>query len=122
MKRLLSCLGAFVLGALVFGGLGAFFGYGIGQSGTPAVLVRNLTDAEATQVVVHSDWAGSHALGSLSSGASHRAQLRKGDQSVWITLSTAAGKTLEIQRVYATTGVVVVGAVCGEAITLEPVL
>ena len=122
MKRFLSYVGAFVLGAIVFGAFGLFIGHEIGQSGTPAVVVRNLTEVEVTQVVVHSDWGGSHSLGSLPPRASQRAQLRKGDQSVWITLNTAAGKTLESDHVYATTGVVLFGAICGDAITLDPVL
>ena len=121
MKRLLSYIGAFVLGAIIFGVLGVFFGYEVAQSGTPALLVRNLTDVEVTQVVVHSDREASRPLGSLSPRGFQRVKLPKGDQSIWITV-TAAGKTLESEHVYATTGVLVFGAICGEAIALHPAL
>ena len=122
MKRLLSYVGAFVLGAITFGVLGVFVGYEIVQSGKPALLVRNLTDIEVTQVVVHSDTEGSRSLGSLSPRAFQRVQLSKGDQSLWVTVSTAAGKTLESEHVYVTSGVLVFGAILSDAIMLEPVL
>jgi hypothetical protein len=122
VKRIASFVGGILVDALVFGALGSFFGYTIAQRGRPALLVRNLTEADVTQLMVHSDTARSHSVGTLSPHASQRVPLSGGDQSVWLTGSTTAGKTLESEHVYVTSGVLVFGAICADAISLEPTL
>ena len=119
---IISHIGAFVVGAGIFGFVGVFVGYELAQSGTPAVLVANLTDVEITQIVVHTDRGDSHSLAALSPRASHRVKLLGGDQHVWITVSTPEGKSLESKQVYTTAGGLVFGAICGEAITLVSTL
>ena len=122
VKRFVNFVGGVLVGALVFGALGAFLGYSIAESGKPALLVRNLTDAGVTQLVVHSDTKHSHSVGTLSPHTSRRVQLSRGDQLIWLTVSTAAGKTLESEHVYVTSGVRVFGAICVDTISLEPTL
>lgn len=122
MKRILSFVGGVFVGALVFGALGSLIGYTIAESGKPALLVRNLTDADVTQLVLHSDTAQAQSFGTLSPHASRRVRLSGADQSVWLTGSTAAGKSLESEHVYVTSGVLVFGAIYADAISLEPTL
>ena len=119
---IISHIGAFVVGAAVFGFVGVFVGYVLAQSGTPAVLVAKLTDVEITQIVVHTDRGNSHSPAALSSGASNRVKLLGGDQHVWITVNTPEGKSLESKQVYTTAGGLVFAAICGDAITLVSTL
>ena len=119
VKRVVTFAAGLILGAFLFGPLGIFVGYQIAQSGKPALVLRNLTDAEVAQITVHSDVGDLRSIDRLPPEASRRIKLLGRDQSLWITGTTAAGTALESEHVYVTSGTVVFGTISDKAIILD---
>jgi xanthosine utilization system XapX-like protein len=119
VKRLVTFSGGLILGAFLFGALGIFVGYQIAQGGKPALVLHNLTDAEVAQITVHSDAGDSRSIDRLPPKASRRVKLSGRDQALWITGTTTAGRALESEHVYVTSGTLVFGAISENAIMLD---
>jgi hypothetical protein len=119
VKGLVTFSGGLIVGAFLFGVLGIFVGYQIAQSGRPALVLRNLSNAEVAQVTVHSDTGDLRSIDRLPPKASRRIKLSGRDQALWITGTPAAGKTLESEHVCITSGTLVFGAISENAIMLD---
>jgi hypothetical protein len=122
VKRVPSFVAGLIVGAVLLGVLGLFVGYELVQRGTPALVLRNVTEAPVTHLILHSDHGDSRSLGRLAPQASRRVHLAGADQLIWLTGSTSAGRSLESQHVYVTSGVLVVGTISADKIALEPTL
>ncbi|MEP7249483.1 MAG: hypothetical protein ABI787_06880 [Spartobacteria bacterium] len=121
MKRVACFLGGVLVGALLFAAFG-WFGHRIGGRDTPALVMWNLTDANATQLIMHSDRGDSRSLGMLAARGSKRVPLSGGDQAVWLTVHTAANKALESEHVYVDSFVDYFGVILADSVVLRPAL
>jgi hypothetical protein len=114
---------AFLLGAAIFGVLlgfaGLFVGYDLAHSGRPALLVRNLTGDEVTEVVVLPHGAARRSVERLPPRGSERIQLSGQEQSIRITATMAAGKRIESDWVYVTPDTLVFAAILHDVIAIE---
>lgn len=119
MRRVLSFVGGLVVGALIFGIGGAFFGYILAHTGEPSVIVRNLTHSPIPQVRIETDVGETYALDSIPPDGSRRTQISGRDKALWVVATLSDGETKTSEQIYVTSQGTVFVAVSGNAISID---
>jgi hypothetical protein len=119
VRRALSFLGGFVVGALIFGIGGVFFGYLLAHFGEPSVIVRNLTHSPIPQVRIETDVGETYALESIPPGGSRRTQISGRDKALWVVATSLTGETKKSEQIYVSSQGTVFVAVSVDALTID---
>lgn len=119
MKSGLSFLGGLIVGAVVFGLGGIFFGYIFAHRGEPSVIVRNLTHSTIQQIRIETDISEPYTFQNIPPGESRRTQIVKGDMALWVVVISLTGVTKKSEQIYVASQGTVFVAVSNDAITLD---
>ncbi len=119
MKSALSFSGGLIVGALIFGIGGIFFGYVFAHHNEPSVIVRNFTHSTIQQIRIETSIGETYTFQNIPPDESRRTQIAKGDMALWVVVTSLAGVTQKSKQIYVTSeGTVFVG-ISDEAITLD---
>ncbi len=119
MKRGFSFLGGLVVGALIFGIGGVFFGFNFSHFNEPSVIVRNLTHSTIQQIRIETDIGETYTFQNIPPGESRRTQIAKGDMAFWVVTTSLTGETKKSKQIYVSNQGTVFVAVSDDNITLD---
>jgi|SRR4051794_4922474 hypothetical protein len=119
LKRILPFLSGLILGAIVFGACGAFFGYSFAITNQPAVVLLNTTAVAIPNLRVETDVGESYSVVDLPPRKSRRIQIAGREKLVWIVATTPSGETLTSDKVYVTSQGIIFAVISEQAITID---
>ena|SRR5947209_5212621 len=119
MNRVVAFVGGLVLGGIVFGFCGTFFGYRLANSSKPAVVVHNVTAAAIPKLNIHTDVGESYVMTDLTPKKPQRLKISGREKALWITATLPSGKTLTSEHIYTTSEGVVFVIVSDDAVVLD---
>jgi hypothetical protein len=119
VKRGFSFLGGLIVGALIFGIGGVFFGYLFAHFGEPLVIVRNLTHSPISQVRIETGVGEFYTLENIPPGESRRTKVSGRDKALWVVVTSPTGERKKSEQIYVSSQGKVFVAVSGDAITID---
>jgi hypothetical protein len=100
MKKALLYAACFFSGAVIFGVIGIFFGYSLGHSNEPAVVIVNVSKASIQKIRIETDVGESYEFGSLAPYTSRRMKISGRKKAAWIVAVSDSGEKKESQTEY----------------------
>ncbi|MDT3779175.1 hypothetical protein PJI16_16540 [Nitrospira sp. MA-1] len=119
MKRGFSFSGGLIVGALIFGIGGIFFGYVFAHHSEPSVIVRNFTHSTIQQIRIETSIGETYIFQNIHPEESRRTQIAKGDMALWVVATSPTGETKKSKQIYVSSQGTVFVAVSDDAITLD---
>jgi hypothetical protein len=119
MKSMFSFLGGILLGGVVFGAAGVFFGIILEHSGEPVVVVHNLSRSSIPNVRIETDVGESYAIDNLLTNESRRIRISGRDKALWIVAVMPTGVTNRSAQVYVSSQGKVFGVVSEESVAID---
>lgn len=119
MKSALSFSGGLVVGAVLFGIGGVFFGYLFAHFGEPLVIVRNLTHSPISQVRIETGVGELYTLENIPPGESRRTKISGRDKALWVVVTSPTGEKKMSKQIYVSSQGKVFVAVSDDVITID---